>query len=58
MDSPELLLESPVTRIKLGEGWAPEVKQDNIDIFVIRELRTLLNNIFNTKTKCNKLRAK
>jgi hypothetical protein len=37
--------------MKLGQGWAPEKKEDEYSLFAILELRTLLKNIFDSPGK-------
>lgn len=37
--------------MKLGRGWAPEIKEDDYSPFAILELRTLLKNIFASPRK-------
>lgn len=44
--------------IKIGKGWAPEVEPSKIDLESIRELRILLDKLFDSKTGLNQLRGR
>lgn len=35
--------------IKIGRGWAPIQKQDDVSAIAIRELQKLLRNLFDSK---------
>jgi len=35
--------------MKLGRGWAPEKLPDENEVFAIRELRTLIHKIFESR---------
>jgi len=37
--------------MRLGRGWAPEIKEEKYSGIAIRELRTLLKKIFDIKPK-------
>lgn len=37
--------------MRLGRGWASEPKQDNCSLFANRELRMLIQKIFDTRKK-------
>jgi hypothetical protein len=43
---------------RIGKGWAPEVPCDNLGEFAIRELRILLERLFNKRKQKDKQNAK